>query len=574
MLVFSKQNVLKDAPFSRIDLVSIRNLLIYLQPPAQSKVLRVLHYSLNPLGYLLLGSSETVGDAPELFASIDRRHRIYVKKQVAVPAGLETTFVPTLLEPERLVKERPVPNLQSLADRKILELYGPPGVIINEELEVLQFRGHTGPFLDPVPGAASFNLLRIARLEFHIELKRAVQQAVSEHQRVTTEVTFQEDGKPVVVRLDVVPIADPETKAHRLLVLFHELPPPREVPIISEAQEGGDTAGGPLRQRIHDLEHELTVTKEYLQAMTEEKESALEELKSANEELQSSNEELQSTNEELQTSKEEMQSANEELTTVNEELQNRMAELSQTNDDLHNVLTGIDNAVVIVGMDLKIRRYTAAAEKLFHLMPGDIGRAVGFLDAFLESSPLEPKVSSAIQNLSTLEEEVLASNHRWYTLKISPYKTLDYAIRGALVTLVDIDVRKRAEEMTRKVSAYAGEFLSAVGHPLLIVDLKQRVLWGNNEFFSTFQLTAEETLGSTLGTICTRQLDDPGLHERLERVFASATTFRDYQLQLRFPEGEQRMVRIGGSLIPASSETPSALVSIELFEEGPPGGKP
>jgi two-component system CheB/CheR fusion protein len=375
------------------------------------------------------------------------------------------------------------------------------------------------------------------------------------------------------VRLDVVPVADPETKAHRVLVLFHTLPPPREVAVLPRQGEP-EGAAGPLAQRIKDLERELTVTKEYLQSITDEKESALEELKSANEELQSSNEELHSTNEELQTSKEEMQSTNEELMTVNEELQNRMSELSQTNDDLHNVLSGVDNAVVIVGMDLKIRRYTSSAEKLFHLVPGDVGRSVGFLDGFLQTSALEPKVSSAIQNLSTLQEEVLAGNHRWYALRVSPYKTLDHSIRGALVALADIDVRKRAEEMTRDVSTYAGEFLAAIGHPLLIVDGKLRIVWANDAFLSTFQLTAEETVGSALGNVGTRQLADPGLRERLEGVFASALAFRDYEMQLRFPEVGQRAVRVGGSLVSASTETPSALLSIEPFGDVLSRGKP
>jgi two-component system CheB/CheR fusion protein len=566
LLVFSRQNVMKDAPFSRIDLACCRNLLIYLQPHAQRKVLRVLHYSLNPSGYLLLGSSETVGDAPDLFAPVDRKNKIYLKKQVTLPAGLETTFVPVPLDlPRQPPSPRPTSSLQGLVDRKVLELYGPAGVVTNEELEILQFRGHTGPYLDPAPGAASFNLMRVARFELHIELKRTIEQAMAQQQRATAEVTYPDDGKPCTVKLDVVPLTDPDSGARCLLVLFHRLPPPREVPVVP-TQEGEAAGAAQLLSRIRELERELTVTKEYLQAITEEKESALEELKSANEELQSSNEELQSTNEELETSKEEMQSTNEELTTVNEELQNRMTELSQTNDDLHNVLSGVENAVVIVGMDLKMRRYTSAAEKLFHLVPGDIGRSVGFLDGFLQTTPLEPKVSAVIQNLAMLDEEVLAANHRWYRLRISPYKTLDHAIRGALVTLTDVDVRKRSEEMTRDVGAYAGKFLAPIGHPLLIVDRKQRIVWTNETFLTTFQLTPDETVGSTLASVGTRQFADAGLREHLEAVFTSGSVFRRYAMRARLPDGE-RAVHVAGSLVPASTETPLALLSIEPFGE-------
>ena len=571
LIVFSRQNLLKDAPFSRIDLVSCRNLLIYLQPAAQKKVLRILHYALNPQGHLLLGTSETVGDAPELFSAVDRKNKIYVKKPVAAQAALEGSFgVPTPIEPAReAVAARPSLSLQGMADRKVLELYGPPGVVVNESFDVLQFRGHCGPYLDPAPGAASFNILKVARFELHIELKKALQQALADQLRVSTDVGYQEGGKQTLVRLDVVPLRDPETKTGCLLVLFQRLPVPKQVPVVAaEAGQPSDTLL-PLAQRIQELERELAVTKDYLQTTIEERESTLEELKSANEELQSSNEELQSTNEELETSKEEMQSTNEELTTVNEELQNRMGELSLTNDDLHNVLSGVDNAVVIVGMDLRIRRYTGAAERLFNLVPGDVGRSIGFLDSFLGTGVLESKVTNVIQSLSTLEEELLASNQRWYFLKISPYKTLEHSIRGALVTLVDVDVRKRAAEMTRDVAAYAAKFLGAIRHPLLIVDRKLRVVWASDAFLSSFQMSAEESVGSTLSTLGSRQFADPVLRERIEGVFGSATVVRDLEVRLHSQDGTLRTARIGASQIPASVERPLVLLSIELDERGP-----
>jgi two-component system CheB/CheR fusion protein len=565
MLVFSRHNVLRDAPFSHLDLVSCRNLLIYLQPNAQKRVLRTLHYALNPTGHLLLGTSETVGDAPELFSPVDRKNKIYVKKLVAPQVALDLGFgAPAPLEPTREPSPtRPTLNLQGLADRKVLELYGPPGVVVSENFDILQFRGRTGPYLDPAPGAASFNLLKVARFELHIDLKRALQKARSEQLRVTTDITYQEDGKPCLVKVDVVPLQDPDSKTGCFLVLFHRMPSPKELPAVSPEQAKTGEAPLPLVQRNQELERELAVTKEYLQTTIEERESTLEELKSANEELQSSNEELQSTNEELETSKEEMQSTNEELTTVNEELHNRMTELSLTNDDLHNVLAGVDNAVVIVGMDLRIRRYTSATEKLLNLIPGDIGRSIGYLDAFLGTGALEPKVSTVIHSLSTLEEEVLASNQRWYALKVSPYKTLDHAIRGALVTLVDIDVRKRAMDMTRDVGAYAARFLGAISHPLLILDRKLRVVWANDALLSTLQLSSEETLGSTLASLGTRPFADPGLRERLEGVFASASPLRGYEMRLRSPDGREHTVRVGASLIPASTEVPLALLSIE-----------
>jgi two-component system, chemotaxis family, CheB/CheR fusion protein len=536
-----------------------------LQPSAQKKVLRTLHYALNPTGHLLLGTSETVGDAPELFSPVDRKNKIYIKKLVASQVALDLGFgAPPPVEPAREPSPtRPTLNLQWLADRKVLELYGPPGVVVSENFDILQFRGHAGPYLDPIPGAASFNILKIARFELHIELKRALHQARAEQLRVTTDISYQEDGKPCLIKIDIVPLQDPDSKTRCFLVLFHRMPSPMEFPSVSPKQAETGEATLALTQRNQELERELAVTKEYLQATLEERESTLEQLKSTNEELQSSNQELQSTNEELETSKEEMQSTNEELTTVNEELHNRMTELSETNDDLHNVLAGVDNTVVIVGMDLRIRRYTSAAEKLLNLIPGDIGRSVGYLDAFLGAGALEPKVSTVIHSLSTLEEEVLASNQRWYALRVRPYKTLDHAIRGALVTLVDIDVRKRAIDMTRDVGAYAAKFLGAISHPLLILDRMLRVVWANDALLSTLQLSSEETVGSALASLGARHFADPGLRERLEGVFASASLFRGYEMRLRAPDGGERTARVGASLIPASTDVPLLLLSIE-----------
>src|SRR2546426_7293296 len=222
MVVFSKQNLLRDAPFSRMDLVSCRNFLIYLQPSAQKKVLSIVHYALGVSGYLMLGVSETVGDAPELFSLVDRKHKFSSKRSTArMPTLDEILSVPgsvERLEPGSL--SRPAVSVQALADRKVLEVYGPPGVLINENLDILHFRGHTGPYLDPAPGAASFSIMRLARPELHIELKRAIHQAFSEDRRVSADVKYYDDGKPSAVRLDLVPIQEPDTKTRCLLVAF------------------------------------------------------------------------------------------------------------------------------------------------------------------------------------------------------------------------------------------------------------------------------------------------------------------------------------------------------------------
>ena len=567
MVVFSKQNILKDAPFSRIDLASCRNLLIYLQPASQKKVLRILHYALNPGGHIVLGTSESVGDAPDLFSLFDRKTKIYSRKNVAPQVGLDSSVglssqgeAPPLLSPS----SKPTLSLQALVDRRVLELYGPPGVVVNEDLEIVQFRGHTGRYLDPAPGVATLNLLKLARFDLFIELKKALEEARSQYRRVTVEVSYHSDDEPSSLRLDVLPLQDPESKGRCFAVFFERLPVPREVADASNASGRPGDAAKALRRRIQQLERELAVTKDFLQTTIEEKESTTEQLKAANEELQSSNEELQSTNEELETSKEEMQSTNEELTTVNEELQNRMAELTQSNDDLQNVLSGVDNAVIIVGMDLRIRRFTSAAEKIFNLVPADVGRSVDFLDPFLGAGALGPKVSSVIDTLNVVDEEVLARNQRWYGLKVSPYKTLDHSIRGATIVLTQIDVRKRAAATARNAGEYAARFLAAVARPLLIVDSKLRIVWASDAFFSAFQLTPEETIGSLLPALGSNDWMDTDLRRQVDAAFASGRLFRDHRAEIELQGAGRRRVNVGGSQIPLSSDVPLVLISLEL----------
>ena len=442
MVVFSTQNVTKDAPFSRLDLVSCRNLLIYLKSAMQKKVLRILHYSLQAGGFLLLGSSETVGEASEQFSLVDRKNKVYSKRQGAASAVLDFGFgvqAPEARPPiQPNVAQRAASSLATVADRKILELYAPPGVVINDDFDVIHIRGRVGPYFEPMPGAPSFNVLRLARSELHVDLRRAVHEAKAKTERVAVESRLTDEGKTRVVEIDVLPIIEPDTKSRCFLVLFHEPEPKREIAAI----EGGGVA--PDDERRQELERELAVTKEYLQSTIEELEGANEELKSSNEELQSSNEELQSTNEELETSKEELQSANEELTTVNDELQNRMLELQQTNDDLHNILGGIGEAIVIVGMDLRIRRYTHSAEKLLNLVTGDVGRSVSQLNAFVSGRRIEEVAARVIDSLVPVEERVRGTDKRLYYMRVSPYRTLDHLIKGALIVLTRADSGRRS----------------------------------------------------------------------------------------------------------------------------------
>jgi two-component system CheB/CheR fusion protein len=255
-----------------------------------------------------------------------------------------------------------------------------------------------------------------------------------------------------------------------------------------------------------------------------------------------------------------MQSSNEELTTVNDELQNRMTELSQSNDDLHNVLVGLDNPVIIVGMDFRIRRYTASAERLLNLVPGDVGRSISLMDNFC-GKDIQAKVSQVIDRLASTDEEILCRNQRWYAVRISPYKTLDHAIRGAVVSLIDIDVRKRTAALMRDVGEYATRFLGAIHHPLLMLDGKLRIVWANQPYFDFFGVIPEETIGNTFSA-------DPvwaGAHvrERLEQTLRNGEAFRDHVVSLNPQASGEQVVRVGASRVPVASESTLLLVSIE-----------
>jgi two-component system CheB/CheR fusion protein len=544
LVVFATHDLTRDAPFSRLDLCSCRNVLIYLQAPLQKRVLRVLHYALGPEGFLILGSSETVGDTPELFAIFDKKNRIYVKKSVASSGLFDLDGV--TLRDLRTVRAsqpdplRPLANLQQLADRKVLERFGPAGVLVSEALEVLQFRGRTGAYLEPQPGTATLNLLRLARPELHVELRTATHRALAENVPTSARHIGLRIGEEIhSVAIEVHPLRDSETATRSLLVLFREenesSPPEEPVPNRVPQPEG----------RTEDLERELASTKEYLQSAIEELETSNEELKSANEELQSSNEELQSTNEELETSKEELQSTNEELTTVNDELQSRMEELSVSNDDLVNLLASADASVVMVGMDLRLRRLTEAAEKLFGLSSEDLNRPVSILRHFLPQVELERACRNVIDRLVPVQQDVHAADGRWFELRVRPYRTVDHVIGGAVLSLIPVEGQAAGQAEGQLVA------LSALTVPALLLDPELRVTWANEAAVDSLGSGKATLLGLQLGKLGSGELGDGRLRAALERVVREGVPFRNLALP---PHQNGTLRRVHGSRVPRVGE--------------------
>ncbi len=449
MCIFARQNLVNDPPFSNLDLISCRNVLIYLGPTLQRKVMPVFHYALRPAGLLMLGASETIGAFSDLFSLVDKKAKIYAKKMAQ--SRPTVSFGHERPEPARPGEKEVVPpmqvtpsitEVQKQADRIVLTSYSLPGVVINSNLEVLQFRGRTGMFLEHAHGEATLNLFKMAREGLMPELRTVVARTIKQNIRTRQEgLRVRQNGHFIECNVEIIPFTVPPGQEKFYLVLFEP-----SVSLLEPVQKG--KAKQPLVQKhtetaeLAHLREELGATRESLQTIIEEQEATNEEMRSANEEIMSSNEELQSTNEELETAKEELQSTNEELTTLNDELESRNSELEQVNNDLHNLLGSVNIPIVILGADLKIRRFTTMAEKLFKLIPGDIGRPITDIAIPLNIPALDKQVLDVFESLTPRDIEVQDKQGHWWSVRIRPYKTTDHKIDGAVIALLDIDAIK------------------------------------------------------------------------------------------------------------------------------------
>src|SRR5881296_857682 len=451
LCVFARHNLATDPPFSKMDLIVCRNVLIYLEPELQKRVLSIFHYALKDPGFLMLGVAETVGPLADFFSIVDKKYRVYAKKPTSRRFDLGLTSLEQRLEKIGIGRTArrtgeagggPSDLLQEV-DRILLSKYAPAGVLVNEATEILQFRGHTSPYLEPAPGQASLNLLKMAREGLLMELRVAIDKARKQNAPVRREgLSIKQDGRMAQVTLQVIPMSGP-ARERNYLVLFERVPPSRGP---RAPGRGVPRAVAHPRRHIENLRHERTATKEFLQSIIEEREAANQELQAANEELLSSNEELQSTNEKLETAKEELQSVNEELTTVNEELQHRNAELSQLNNDLNNLFAGVTIPIVMLASDGRIRRFTPMAAQVLNLIPADLGRPIGDIRPNLDLSDLEQLCRGVIDTATAAEREVRDRDGRWYSLRVRPYTTADNQIDGTVIILTDITALKSSVE--------------------------------------------------------------------------------------------------------------------------------
>lgn len=530
MCVFSKQNVFSDPPFSNIDLISCRNLLIYVQPALQKRIFHNFHYSLRPGSFLVLGNSESAAGYSNLFKDLDRKNRIFIKKYVPIKFGPE--FVqrryPVNISASRervAAKAGKQVDIASLADSILLNEYAPCGVLIDGNMEVVQFRGHTGRFLESATGKPSLNIFKLAREGLLMPLRAAIHKAKRSKRAVKREAdSVMRNGRKVSVVITAVPVRDANLNEEFFLVLFEEIGRPL-APKGLAGRPGKISLKGRSAEKesyIKDLERELTETKEYLQTVIEEQENVNEEVKTANEEILSSNEELQSTNEELETAKEELQSSNEELTTTNEELQNRSAEISLLNNDLINLLSSINIPIVMMGQDLTIRRITPQADKVLNVTPSDVGRPISKIRLSIDIADLEKILYDVIESLNPKTFEIIDNKGKWFSAYIRPYRTMDNKIDGVVMVLIDINDRKKAEEALAVLEDNYRTIFESANDAIIIRDINSyKIIDANKKACEIFCYDKEEMQNLTIDSLSANSAQYP--FEKLRSFYDKAT---------------------------------------------------
>ncbi|MFN6472848.1 MAG: chemotaxis protein CheB [Nostoc sp. SerVER01] len=570
LCIFARQNLISDPPFSRLDLITCRNVLIYLGSSVQKKLLPVFHYGLKPTGYLMLGTSETVGEFTDLFDLIDRKQKIYAAKIAPARLGIDLIASNYLTE---TVTTKPIENenawneleMQKEADQIVLNEYAPVGVVINNDLEIMQFRGQTSLYLEPAPGRPSFNLLKMAKEDLRLDLRNAIHQAKKRQERVTKEnLHFRYEDQVRQVKVDIIPFKSPPGLQGYFLVLFHE--------ILSSATNVSASGNSSVKsneeqkrddEETNQLKQELATTKEYLQSIIEEQQATNQDLRAANEEILSSNEELQSTNEELETAKEEIQATNEELNTINDELQRRNLESTQVGNDLQNLLSSINIPILMLGGDLRIRRFTPIAGTIFNLIPTDVGRPLSDINHNLNFPDLEEQILQVINTLNLKAQEVQDHEGHWYDLRIRPYRTIDHKIDGAVVVLVDIDALKRSLNQLKQSGDYAQAIVETVRESLVVLNAELRVISANLSFYETFQVVRAETENRLIFEIGNGQWNIPQLRSLLEAILINNSQIQDFEVEHNFEVIGQKIMRLSGRKMPIIDDSQLILLAIE-----------
>ena len=554
-IVFSNQDLLSDPPFSRLDLICCRNLLIYLKPEVQLKALALFHFALAENGYLFLGSAETIGIHDDSFETLSKRWRIY--RRIGPTQHDRVDFPVSGSAARREVSplsHGTTQQIAHLAERWLLDWLAPSAVLINRKWRILYISGDVDAYLSRSAGAPSDDLLENVRKGISAKLRTAVQRAIEERRPISTVARVQRNGSYAPISLLVRPLPTGAEVDH-LLILFdegrvHETAAPAAA---SDVPAGGQSADHELEPQdrgvIKQLEDELAAMRSDLRVTIEQLESSNEEYKAANEEVMSINEELRSTNEELETSKEELQSLNEELHTVNDQLATKVGELETKNADLENLQYATDIPTICVDTELRVRWFTPATTSVIRLQPLDKGRPISdFSHDFLRDD-LVATVDHVLRKLTPIDTEIECGDGRTFMRRVTPYRTDELRIGGVVITFIDITQRKRNEREIREAKELAEKIIDTVAEPMLVLDSELRIERANGAFFEAFRTDRAATLGRSLFEIGGGVWNEPQLVALLGKVLPDGRKFSGFELARTFEKVGARTMLLNAQRI-------------------------
>lgn len=563
MIVFAVQNVIKDPPFTRLDLLCCRNLMIYLGPTLQNRLIPTFHYALKAGGVLFLSPSESIGGHAALFSPLHRKWKFYraIKGTVAksIPLDSSLSWVPerTSKLPGHTAKMTKDTNLAELTRRALLQEFGPASVVTDLAGTIQYIHGDTGRYLRPAPGQASLNVVDMAREGLQLELRNAVHRAAGSTETIVTPpLSVVSDDAVRLVRLSVRRMADTPAGERLLLVTFQEQAPPGHAPVAQTSKR----SAAPTRERVTQLERDLAYTRENLQASIDELQDANEELSSANEEMQSTNEELQSSNEELETSREELQSVNEELVTVNAELQAKIEQLGDMQNDMKNLLDSINIGTIFLDTHLTIRRFTRDAVKIYRLIPKDIGRPLADITSYLDALDLLVPAQEVLDTLIPREIELRTTSGNWFLARLLPYRTLDNVIDGVVMTFHDINTRVANEQAVQAARELAEAIVDTVLEPLLVLDHELRVVSASRSYHRTFNTSAAQTNGHKFYELGDGQWDIVALRDKLGTILERNTSFEGFEMLQDLPGLGPRTITLNARRVNGQGARPHLIL--------------
>ena len=551
-VLFAPQNLLQDPPYSRMDLVSCRNLLIYLEPDAQDKVLSLAHFALRQDGYLFLGNAESVGRRGHLFETVSKRWRIYRRVGPARSAAIDFTSWPK--RGEELERPSTVPQMSDIAVKSLADRFAPASVLIDRNYRVHHFHGATDDYLAQPPGAPTMDLLALARHGLALTVRSAVQKAIADAASVTLRANVKNGARRQVVLVTASPVGTVNGSGDMMLVSFamdSEVAAGVQPRIAVTAIEAAPT---------RDLEEELRAARDEMRGTIEQFETTNEELTAANEEITSVNEELQSTNEELEATKEEQQSLNEELTTINAQLDRKVIELDEAGDDLRNLLMGNEVATLFIDAKMRIKWFTPAIRTLFDLIDQDVGRPLANFSQKFPDVGLVDKARASIENLTTFEEEVRADDRRCYLLRVQPYRTRDNQIAGAVATFVDIHELKATQSEIEGARDYAEAIVETVRDPLLVLGGDLRVISANAAFYRLFEAEPRDTVGRLVYELGSSQWDLPKLRLLLEEMLPEQGQINEFDVEIPIAQRGLRCLSLNARRIEGEDDRPELIL--------------